>query len=347
MKRGRQTPRALKTIRYGSHFSGMEMYAIAFRKLVATFLHVFSCDNYQPCRHLITTFRKPAHVYDDVASDAAKSAPAVDVFCFSPPCQSWSNMGKKMGAKDGRGRLVVHSLKYIKTTRPRLAIMEQVSTKRFTNMLKKIQKLFSRMGYVVYTEVMYTQQHGVPQNRMRTYLVAIRTDSLKSNFEFPEGYALPPGAATRLLKRRPGDDTKALPPPHQRRARKHVKMAYRKMLERGINPRRNFLAVDVDGSDKFQSVGHDAMPTITAQRGRACAWWLSLVGRRINLPELFKFQGLRSAELGDWQSAGISDGHMGHMLGNAVSLNVVERIMSRALFSAGLVRRRLPDRWAP
>ena len=89
------------------------------------------------------------------------------------------------------------------------------------------------------------------------------------------------------------------------------------------------------------------MPTTKAQRGRACAWWLSLVGRRINLPELFKFQGLRSAELGDWQSAGISDGNMGHMLGNAVSLNVVERIMSRALFSAGLVRRRLPDRWAP
>ena len=61
------------------------------------------------------------------------------------------------------------------------------------------------------------------------------------------------------------------------------------MLGRGINPRRNFLAVDVDGSDKFQSVGHDAMPTITAQRGRACAYWLSLVGRRITIPELFKF----------------------------------------------------------
>ena len=64
-------------------------------------------------------------------------------------------------------------------------------------------------------------------------------------------------------------------------------------------------------------------------------------------PELFKVQGLHSAAFGDWQSAGISDANMGHMLGNAVSLNVVERIMSRALFSAGLVRRRLPDRWAP
>ena len=180
--------------------------------------------------------------------------------------------------------------------------MEQVSTKRFTNMLKNIQELFSRMGYVVYTEAINTQQHGVPQNRMRTYLVAIRKDSLKRDFEFPEGYALPLGAATRLLKRRPDDDTKALPPPHQRRARKNVKMAYKKMLERGINPRRNFLAMDVDGPDKFQSVGHDAMPTITAQRGRACAYWLSLVGRRINLPELFKFQGLRSAELGDWRA---------------------------------------------
>ena len=71
MKRGRQKPRALKKIRYGSHFSGMEMYAIAFRKLVATFLHVFSCDSHQPCRHLIKTFMKPTHFYDDVANDAA------------------------------------------------------------------------------------------------------------------------------------------------------------------------------------------------------------------------------------------------------------------------------------
>ena len=60
MKRGRQGPRALKKIRYGSHFSGMEMYAIAFRKLVATFLHVLSCDSSQP-RQLLIFSRIPAH----------------------------------------------------------------------------------------------------------------------------------------------------------------------------------------------------------------------------------------------------------------------------------------------
>ena len=149
MKRRRQGPRALKKIRYGSHFSGMEMYAIALQKLVRTFFHVFSCDNAPHCQHFINTFMKPAHLYDDVASEAAKSAPGVDVFCFSPQCQSWSNMGLKRGAKDRRGRLVVNSLKYIKNTRPRLAIMEQVSAKRFRRMLTRIEKHFSSMGYVV------------------------------------------------------------------------------------------------------------------------------------------------------------------------------------------------------
>eukprot|EP00959_Pyramimonas_sp_CCMP1952_P273359 5713646-Pyramimonas_sp.AAC.1 len=88
------------------------------------------------------------------------------------------------------------------------------------------------------------------------------------------------------------------------------------------------------------------MPCLTATRCADFGYWLSPVGRRINIKEMLNFQGFRESDVDGWQASGISERGLAHMLGNGLSLNVAERVIGRALWSAGLVASRPADRWA-
>ena len=55
-------------------------------------------------------------------------------------------------------------------------------------------------------------------------------------------------------------------------------------------------------------------------------------------------QGIDSADM-QFKAAGVSDSLAGGMLGNSMSLNVVERILIRAALSVGFVISLPLDRW--
>ncbi len=340
--------RAPKVLRVGTDFSGMEMPIEALRRLGVSISHEFACDSAACCKKYIQAVTKPKVFYDSVRQRNSKMMPEVHLYCYSPPCQPFSAAGKNQGEGDskGRGELVSSSLKFITSKQPRLAIMENVVglVQRHRTTYQKITKHLKK-SYFVYGKVLNTKEHGVPQNRRRIFVVAIRRDSRRWPYAWPKAYKLPAGAATKLLDKKPTDNPKQLPPKSEPRARSNVKAAYLKMLSRGIDPKRRFIAVDTDASPRFRTVGNGILPCMTATRARNCGWWLSPVGRRITLNELFKFQGL--TDNGLWRRAGISDKQMGFMLGNSISLNVYERILGRALWAAGLVTSKPRDRWAP
>lgn len=341
------TLRAPKYLTVGTDFSGMDMPLIALRKLGVRVQHEFSSDVAPVCERYITTTVKPRVFYRGVEGRQLAEMPMVDAFFFSPPCQPFSTAGKGQGEADERGQLVIHSLRYIKHCRPRLAVMENVATllTTYKSTFTKIKRALLILGYKVFYRVLNTRHHGVPQNRRRLYLVAIRGDSLKRKFGFPKPFELPKGAAEKLLNRCGADNPKAMPANPKHRA--HVKKGYKRFLAKGIDPRKEFVVVDIGVSmDWALSMAH-VMPTLTATRASGCGWWLSTVGRKIELEELFRFQGLEMRDCGDFGAAGLTPSHIGHMLGNSLSLNVIERVLRRALWSAGLVASRLPDRWAP
>ena len=47
----------------------------------------------------------------------------------------------------------------------------------------------------------------------------------------------------------------------------------------------------------------------------------------------------------DLEATGITDAQLGHMLGNGMTVNVIGRILSRALYSAGLLSEAIYDPW--
>ena len=81
------------------------------------------------------------------------------------------------------------------------------------------------------------------------------------------------------------------------------------------------------------------MQCMTASRCRTRAYWLSTRGRSMDIPEMTKCQGFGANEI---DRKDISNDKFGHMLGNAISKNVVKCILSQALYSAGFVDDPLP-----
>ena len=225
-------------------------------------------------------------------------------------------------------------------------------TTRHKPVLQKIISCLEAWGYQVWHDILNTRDHGVPHNRPRLYLVAIRADSLRHGFEFPAKIALA-RRAKNIVAKAPADSSKNLPV--HAREKGLVLKAYEKLKHKGTNPRITPVLIDVHCSEHYATFGIATLPCLTATRGSACGkgHWCSTVGRHLNLMELFQFQGFGLDEASKVMSA-IQSGspterpssrEVGKMLGNAMSLNVVERVLVKALLAAGLARN-LTDRWA-
>jgi DNA-cytosine methyltransferase len=344
--------RAPKVLRVGTDFGGMDMPVLACKKLGLRYMHVFSSDISPPCRTLMKHVTQPEVLYEDVRKRDVAQMHATHVYIWGAPCQPFSSCGKGQGRSDtkGRGNLALASLHYIKHHKPRLTIMENVRglIERHPKTFAAIFDALTRYGYQVHHKVLNTRDHGVPHQRDRIWLVAIRNDSVKRQFTWPSPVPLQYTAADCLLPFNPEtDNCKALPPKtgKDNRSRELVKLAYMKCLQLGLDPRKHIVFTDVDCSIKFSTYSAGYLPCMTATRASTRGWWVSTRGRRIYLPELFRFQGLHEADV-PWQQAGVTPKQMAHMLGNTMSLNVCERVLGRALWCAGLVSRAPPDRWA-
>ena len=128
------------------------------------------------------------------------------------------------------------------------------------------------------------------------------------------------------------------------KARALVQQAYEKYAKRRVDARRSAIFTDIACSPRWNKSTVNELPCLTAARGSSRGYWVSTRGRKISISELCRFQGLSPSAV-KWDRHGISACRAGHMLGNTMSLNVIERIFARVLYSTGLVENKLPDRW--
>ena len=86
--------------------------------------------------------------------------------------------------------------------------------------------------------------------------------------------------------------------------------------------------MDCDGSPSFTKAFMGVSPCITRSRGQG--HWLSCMGRRMNLKEVLRLQGFADS----FENV-VTERQLRLMLGNGMSLNVLERILCRLLPAAG------------
>lgn len=119
----------------------------------------------------------------------------VDLYVAGPPCQGFSNAGKKKGWLDERSSCMLSSVDYITAYTPAAFVLENVpalrTSKRTRKGYLKIKKDLKLNGYRVFTKNMRTSEHGLPQNRLRLYMVGFHITCVKSFKKFKYKFPAP------------------------------------------------------------------------------------------------------------------------------------------------------------
>ena len=126
----------------------------------------------------------------DITTVPVDDIPDCDILTAGFPCQPFSNAGNRRGVYDERGELYLECLRIIEHKQPRAVLFENVkglmSSKHQSGkkLIDVIKEDLERLGYFVNYKVVNASDYGVPQNRERMILVALRKD-LGKTFEFP------------------------------------------------------------------------------------------------------------------------------------------------------------------
>ena len=200
------------SIKVGSDFSGVGAFEQALNRLGIEHEVVFACDKDKYARlTYVHNYGEPKYYPTDVYEREIPEM-GLDIYMTSPPCQSFSLAGKRLGKDDKRGILFFNSHEFIAKNKPRYFIFENVKGllsddggKTFSEWLhllggKSVNGMpivFPYDGavpYHVYWKVLNAKDFGVPQNRERVFIIGIR-DDIDNDFSFPKEIPL-----TRRLK---------------------------------------------------------------------------------------------------------------------------------------------------
>jgi len=336
-------------IKIGTDCSGMEAPIQALRNLGLNFEHKFSCDVDKHARATIQANFPHGIMYDDIKKRENESAPDVDVYVAGFPCQPFSTAGKQQGFKDklGRGEIFFDVCDFLAKRKPRVFVLENVwglvrmkdehGEQAYLNaILKELNDLHV---YNIQWQVLNTNQHGIPHNRVRWYCVGIHKDFDDGSFRFPEPITCQ-SIELFLEERDPKLAAKGLPPRTQITAHNNVRKELKILQRAGKDPLKRSHIIDADSSPyRYKSM--DGMsPCITTARAKG--HWVTSRGRRMTKEEMMRLQGMNATAF----KVAVSETQLGKQIGNTMSVNVLERILVRLLPAAQLAKSRdLEDRW--
>lgn len=117
-----------------------------------------------------------------------KQLPKHDLLTAGVPCQSWSIAGKNLGFDDDRGQLWNDTIYLLKQAQPKAFIFENVKGLADPRNEKSLMYILERLkeaGYHTKHFVINSYDYGVPQHRVRVYIIGFKDKSHFSNFKLP------------------------------------------------------------------------------------------------------------------------------------------------------------------
>jgi len=187
--------------------SGIEAPIQALLRLKVKFKHVASSDIDKYCKKVSEAIYNPGIFYDDLMARDNSKAPYSDIYIAGFPCQAFSIAGNRLGFDDIRGTIFFGCANYIRKKQPPIFILENVKgilSHDGGKTIKTITELLSGnggtingqmtfpyyddgLGYHIYTGVLNTKEHGVPQSRPRWFCVGFKESR---DYRFPVPFPL-------------------------------------------------------------------------------------------------------------------------------------------------------------
>ena len=124
----------------------------------------------------------------DIRTLTGKDIPDCDGIIGGPPCQAWSEGGKRLGIEDPRGQLFLDYIRIVKDKKPKFFVIENVQgilEEKHKESLDGFMKLLTEAGYRITYELLNAADYKIPQDRFRVFFIRIGKD-LKNEYEFPD-----------------------------------------------------------------------------------------------------------------------------------------------------------------
>lgn len=175
----------MKTIKFIDLFAGIGGIRLAFEKAALGLEFkpqcLLSSEINQDSRWVYQ-----ANFKDNALGDikTIEKLPEHDVLLAGFPCQSFSYAGKKEGFGDTRGTLFFEIMRLIDTNKPQILILENVRGIQTNDQGKTIQTIeyeIKKRGYSFQIFLLNSCNFGLPQNRLRAYMIAVLGQSPKFN----------------------------------------------------------------------------------------------------------------------------------------------------------------------
>lgn len=177
-------------------------------------LYLAKGENYMERSYKANYEIAPGRFFQDIRFlKGEKYKGEVDIIVGGSPCQAFSCNGKRGGFEDTRGTLFYEYARVIKESQPKCFIYENVKgmvTHDHGRTWETIKNVFRELNYDIYihrksggveSPVLNAADYGIPQNRLRLYVVGIRKDlKINNPFTFPLPQVLKTTVKDYLLK---------------------------------------------------------------------------------------------------------------------------------------------------
>lgn len=128
----------------------------------------------------------------------------LDLLCGGPPCQAFSQIGKRHSLNDERGLLLFEMTRFAEVFKPRAILIEQVKgllnaqdeKEKVGGVFEQLINRLENLGYVPKWKVVNAAEYGVPQLRQRVFIVSTRKPN---GFQFPAPTNSAPKKATPMF----------------------------------------------------------------------------------------------------------------------------------------------------
>lgn len=316
-------------------------------------------------KHAIEIYQKrfPEHKnYGDITKIKPNKLPNFDLLVGGFPCQAFSIAGKRKGFEDTRGTLFFDIARILRSKKPRLVLLENVKgllSHDNGDTFKTIISTLAKLGYDIQWQVLNSKNFGVPQNRERVFIVGhLRGTARPKVFPFTENNSediVLPTITTRVTadsngtyvgKRSPrqiigGSQGDRVYDP------RGISVTLASQAG-GLGAKTGLYAVRIKEATKKgyaeAKVGQSinlAVPNSKTRRGRVSdvAQTLDTGMQQHTLTPDMKIRRLTPTEcerlqgFPDGWTEGVSDSQRYKTLGNAVTVNAVQAIIGKLLFT--------------
>lgn len=175
-------------------FAGIGGFRLALQSLGGACVFSSEWDKYAQ-KTYEANFGELPHGDITLEETKAQIPDGFDILCAGFPCQAFSIAGLRRGFEEARGTLFFDVAEIVRRKQPKIVFLENVKgllNHDKGNTLKlMLHILRNELGYhVPEPKVLNAKDFGVPQNRERIFIIALRSDiNERDCFVYPQGKA--------------------------------------------------------------------------------------------------------------------------------------------------------------